>query len=304
MTSSAQDAFRPETRAPALKSILCPVDFSEFSSKAYDYAQSLAAHYKADLFVQHVLYSYPAFYKDAAYEESCRKLQADTLRKLKRFVRDRTRTKVQPQCAVQDGSATDHILGFAEARGVDLIVMGAYGLRGVDRLLLGSVTESVLRKAKCPVLAVRKPAHDFVSPGAKADPVSLKRIVLGMDFSDHAHHALNYAVSLAREYNAELTLLHVLEHHVEPGDLQSATAEASRELEQSMPAGAHKPSLLKFLIRKGKPFKQIIELALETQTDLVIMGVRGRGCLDSALFGSTAYRVIQLGPCPVLAVHI
>lgn len=304
MIDSAADTSQPEASAPALKSILCPIDFSEFSSKAFDYAQSLAAHYRAALFVQHVLYTYPAFYTDDAYRESCHKLQADTLQKLKQFIRGQTRTKIEPQCVVREGEATDQILTFAEAQGTDLIVMGAYGLRGVDRLLLGSVTERVLRKAQCPVLAVRKPVHDFVSPREKGDPVSLKRIVLGMDFSDHAHHALNYAVSLAREYNAELTLLHVLEHHVEPGDLQSATTEASRELEQSMPAGAHKPSLVKFSTRRGKPFQQIIEFAKDAQSDLVIMGVRGRGCLDSALFGSTAYRVIQLGPCPVLAVHI
>ena len=57
------------------------------------------------------------------------------------------------------------------------------------------------------------------------------------------------------------------------------------------------------MVRIGKPYQQIIQLALEAQSDLVIMGVRGRGALDVALFGSTTYRVIQLGPCPVLAVH-
>ena len=56
-------------------------------------------------------------------------------------------------------------------------------------------------------------------------------------------------------------------------------------------------------MRIGKPYDQIIDAAMEAQTDLVIMGVRGRSSLSSALFGSTTYRVIQLGPCPVLAVH-
>jgi nucleotide-binding universal stress UspA family protein len=58
------------------------------------------------------------------------------------------------------------------------------------------------------------------------------------------------------------------------------------------------------MVRIGKPYQQIIQLARETETDLVIMGVRGRGALDMTLFGSTTYRVIQLGSCPVLAVHI
>ena len=287
-----------------LKTILCPIDYSEFSVKAYDYAQSLAWHYNAELLLQHVRYSFPAFYIDASYKEIRRKLQTDALQKLREFSKRQTRTQVQPQCFVQDGDASDKILSFTQSKGVSLIVMGTHGLRGVDRLMLGSVTEKVLRKAKCPVLAVRKPVHDFVSPGKNVDPVSLKKIVLGMDFSDHARHALNYALSLAREYHAELTLLHVSEHPAGSADLEAATAEAMKELEQSIPVGAHKPSLAKFLMRNGKPFQQILEFAREAQTDVVIMGARGRGSLDSALFGSTTYRVIQLGPCPVLAVHL
>ncbi len=287
---------------PRLKSILCPIDFSEFSVKAYDYAQSLAWHYKADLLVQHVLYSHTAFYEDDAYKDTCRRVRADARRKLKEFAKLHARAKVQPQCVVNEGSAGDLILSFAEAQAVNLIVMGTHGLRGIDRLMLGSVTERVLRKARCPVLAVRKPTHDFVSPEGNADPVNLKRIVLCMDFSDHAQRALNYALSIAREYKSELTLLHVLEH-LGAADLQTATAKVTKQLKESMPPRARKPLLVRFLVRIGQPYQQIIEVALEAQTDLVIMGVRGRSSLDSALFGSTTYRVIQLGPCPVLAVH-
>jgi nucleotide-binding universal stress UspA family protein len=288
---------------PQLKSILCPIDFSEFSVKAYDYAQSLAWHYKAELLVQHVRYSFPAFYIDAAYKEIRRKLRNDALRKLREFAKRQTRILVQPQCVVQDGNASDKILSFAETQGVNLIVMGTHGLRGVDRLMLGSVTERVLRKACCPVLVVRKPVHDFVSPGENTDPINLKRIILGMDFSDHAHRALKYALSIAREYHAELTLLHVLEHLPGSKDLQSATAKVTKQLKELVSTRARKPPLVKFLVRIGKPYQEIIEVASETQTDLAIMGVRGRSSLDSALFGSTTYRVIQLGPCPVLAVH-
>jgi nucleotide-binding universal stress UspA family protein len=61
---------------------------------------------------------------------------------------------------------------------------------------------------------------------------------------------------------------------------------------------------IKTAVRVGKPYQQIIQLAVEAQIDMVAMGVRGRGALDLAVFGSTTYRVLQLGPCPVLAVHI
>ena len=57
------------------------------------------------------------------------------------------------------------------------------------------------------------------------------------------------------------------------------------------------------MVRRGSAYEEIIQLALEAQTDVVIMAVRGRGTLNAAVFGSTTYRVIQLGPCPVFAVH-
>ena len=288
---------------PRFKSLLCPIDFSEFSVKAYDYAQSLAWHYKAELLVQHVLYSYPAFYIDDSYKATCRKLRTDALQKLKDFARRQTRTKVRPKCILQDGIPSDQILSLAETQAVNLIVMGTHGLGGFDRFMLGSVTEKVLRKAPCPVLVVRKPAHDFVAPGEKADPINIKKIVLCMDFSKHAVRALNHAFSITKQYNAELTLLHVLEHPPGSADTQSTTAKATEQLRESVPPRALKPCLVKFLVRIGKPYQEIIEVASETQTDLAIMGVRGRSSLNSALFGSTTYRVIQLGPCPVLAVH-
>jgi len=57
-------------------------------------------------------------------------------------------------------------------------------------------------------------------------------------------------------------------------------------------------------VRIGKPYEQIIQLAVEAQIDMAAMAVHGRGALDLAVFGSTTYRVLQLGPCPVLVVHV
>jgi nucleotide-binding universal stress UspA family protein len=87
-------------------------------------------------------------------------------------------------------------------------------------------------------------------------------------------------------------------------DIQSTIARATVELKDSVPPQLRKRLPIKFLIRIGKPYQQIVEFALEAQSDLMIMGVRGRGSLKSVLFGSTTYRVVQLGPCPVLVVHM
>lgn len=109
---------------------------------------------------------------------------------------------------------------------------------------------------------------------------------------------------MAKECGAELTLLHVLEDVSRLTELESEIQKVASQLEESIVAKTPEQCTVKVTVRIGKPYQQIIQLAVEAQMDLVIMGVRGRGALDTAIFGSTTYRVIQLGPCPVLTVHI
>ena len=291
-----------------IEKILCPLDFSEYSAKAYDYAQSLAQHYGARLLLQHVVQPLTSTYPYYAFPDSINEvfwnLDSHAEKKLAEFVAEHQRNGLNTERFVHSGTVTDCVLEFAEKEGVDMIVMGTHGRHGFDRLAMGSVTEKILRKARCPVLVVRNPAHDFVSPGDAAEPVRLERILFCTDFSDHSSRARSYALSLAMEYNAELTMLHVLEDLPAGEDLQAAVAACTRQLEEAVPEDARNWCKIRSAVRIGKPYQQILQIALETETDLVIMGVRGRNVVDLALFGSTAHRVIQLGTCPVLAVHI
>jgi len=205
---------------------------------------------------------------------------------------------------VQQGTASDSILAFAEAQDTDLIVIGTHGRRGFDRLMLGSVAERVIRKASCPVLAVCRPSHDFIVPGKQQGPVRLSRILFCTDFSENSQRALDHAISLSTEYTAECTLLHVLEDVPSSANIEQAIATATERLDKLIPPEGRKTGRIGTIVRIGKPYEQIIQLALEAQTDIVVMAVRGRNALDLAVFGSTTYRVIQLGPCPVLAVHV
>ena len=168
-----------------IERILCPIDFSEFSARAYDYAQSLARHYQANLFLNHIVdFGIPPYeyYTPAVdYNELFQKLCADARDHLQEFAKSHTRNGVHPECFVQEGGVTDSILSFAEAQMVDLIVMGTHGLKGLDRVTLGSVAEKVLRKACCPVLVVRKAGHDFIGPGStqESDPVAQDHLLYG-----------------------------------------------------------------------------------------------------------------------------
>jgi nucleotide-binding universal stress UspA family protein len=293
-----------------MKLILCPIDFSEFSARAYDHALSLAEHYQAKLVAQHVveLWRYPSadFAASAElYEEFRHSLRESRKKQLQEFVKNHTHDEIQTELVVHQGMAPDSILSFAQAQKTDVIVMGTHGRRGYDRLMLGSVTDRVMRRAPCPILAVSKPSHDSVAAGKERNHVQhLSRILCCVDFSGNSERALNYAISATAEYDAELTLLHVLEGSPSAAKTEKAIAAATERLDRLISPAERKTLKIKTAVRIGKPYSQIIQLTMEAQIDLVTMGVRGRGALDVAMFGSTTYRVMQLGPCPVLAVHV
>jgi len=293
-----------------VKLILCPIDFSEFSVRAYRYALSVAEHYRAKLVAQHIveIWRYPSvgFVASAhLYEEFCQAVRESGKEQLQEFVKNHTHDAIQPELVVHLGMAPDSILSFAQVQKADVIVMGTHGRRGYDRLMLGSVTDRVMRRAPCPVLAVPKAPQGPMAAGEEQPHLHhLNRILFCTDFSENSERALNYAISATTEYDAELTLLHVLEEVPSPAKREEAIAAATRQLDQLIPPEGRKALKIKTAVRIGKPYRQIIQLALEAQIDMVTMGVRGRGALDLAVFGSTTYRVMQLGPCPVLAVHV
>lgn len=291
-----------------IKGILCPVDFSEFSKRAYWCALSLAKRYKAKLFVHHVveLWQHPAanFAPAKSFSEFYQNLLDRTATQLQEFV-NAYPDQVGRECVVQEGTASDCILSFAQSKNVDMIVMGTHGRRGFDHLMLGSVTERVLRRASCPVLVVRDPSREVVKVEQSPDAIRLKRIVYCADFSKSSWEALDYALSLSAEYDAELTMMHVVERVATSSEaFEGAKAKAVALLEGMVSARSAQSAKAKIVVCAGEAYREIIKFASENQTDMVVMAVRGRGALDLATFGSTTHRVIRLGPCMVLAVRV
>ena len=296
-----------------IKLFLCPIDFSEFSVRAYHHALSVAAHYQAKVAVLHVveLSRHPSLGFAASaglYDDSSRAFHKDAEEQLQQFVKRHTNSEIQPELSVELGNAADTILSFAQARNADVIVMGTHGRRGYDRLMLGSVTDRVMRTSPRPVLVVCQPPHESAAGvderGHHVHVHHLSRILFCADFSENSERALKYAVSLTSEYDAELTLLHVLEKVPPPARAAEAIAAATKQLENLIPAEERKTLKIATAARIGKAYEQIIQFALESQIDLAVMGVHGRGGLDLAVFGSTTYRVMQLGPCPVFVAHV
>ena len=294
---------------PDIRRILCPVDFSEFSVRAYRHALSLAQRYGAELFVQYVVdpWRNPCsgfMVAGGFFGDFFQQLIQNAEKEIQALVKSHADNAIQPQCIVEEGMAPDAILEFAEAQKTDLIVMGTHGRRGFDRLMLGSVTERVMRKALCPVLVIHNPSNDLIGSGTDQHPVQLNKILFCTDFSENSQQALGYAFSVAAKYGAELILLHVLEHIPDSATSEKVISAATEQLDRLIPPEVCRTGKNTAIVRIGKPYEQIIQLALEAQTDIVIMAVCSRNVMDLAVFGSTTHRVILLGPCPVLVVHV
>ena len=142
--------------------------------------------------------------------------------------------------------------------------------------------------------------------------IQLKRVLLPTDFSESARHAFTYAVSFAREYQAELYLLHVVEvlpmgyaGELFPAAMTQVVDEIStyaRDELQKLADEALRRGCATVSQRtaQGKPAAEIARVAQEESIDLIVLGTHGHGVLNRALFGSTTDRVTRKAPCPVL----
>src|SRR5512138_2959823 len=176
--------------------LLCPVDFSETSSHAVDLAALLACHHKARLTALHVV----AATEEPPLDESL----DDRRREVVAFLAPAADKHIPLDIVVEVGQPARHILECAAALPADLIVMGTHGKSGFEHLVLGSVTEKVLRKARCPVLTV--------PPRATTSwRLPFERVLCPVDFSGSSTVAVRAALSLSKESGAHVTLLHVLE---------------------------------------------------------------------------------------------
>jgi len=287
-----------------IEKILCPVDFSEFSDRAGEHGHSLAREFGAKLFVLHVAEPFVAIHPSdispSLIDQVNAQQSADAEEKVRGLAARQNWNDVEHEVVLERGPVADTIIRFVEAKNIDVIAMGTHGRRGLDRLVLGSVTERILRTARAPVLAVHSlPKRSDV----REEPVQFRRILFCTDFSDNSPRALEYAFQLACKYKAGISLLHVIERSDGGKDLQAEKRQVLHQLQAVVPQNVQNCATVEPAVRAGKTHQEILEHAAETQTDLIVMGVRGRNALDLALFGSTTQRVIQLGQWPVLVVR-
>jgi nucleotide-binding universal stress UspA family protein len=286
--------------------VLCPVDFSDASQRALDHAAALAHWYEARLTVLNVFPVMPVMdVPPLVLDEKTRDEITGQLRQFTAVVPSTIPLELRVE---QADSIHEAIRDAVSSRGVDLLVMGSHGRSGFKRLLLGSVAERVIRHASCPTMIVPPHAHDVVPEG----PVRYRTILCPVDFSQQSIHAVEYALNLAEEADAELCVLHVLPpltaelHELETSfaDLRSQIeGDRLRRLSELIPADAGTYCTVHTALRQGAVHREILTAAAEPPADLIVMGARGRGALDAAIFGSNTARVVRAACCPVLVIH-
>jgi nucleotide-binding universal stress UspA family protein len=286
--------------------VLCPVDFSEISRRAFNHATALAQWYDATLTVLNVFPVMPVLDVPPLVLDD--KLRNELTRDLRRFT-ELVPAGVRLELRVEQADLIhEQIREDVRNSHVDLLVMGSHGRSGFKRLLLGSVAERVIRHAPCPTMIVPAHAHDVVPER----PVRYRTILCPVDFSEHSSRAVEYAVTLAEEADAELRLLHVLPPLAgELSELESSfedlrlqiEGDRLRRLGELVPADAAAYCTVHTALRQGAVHREIIAAAAEHPADLIVMGAQGRGALDAAIFGSNTARVARAACCPVLVVR-
>lgn len=284
-----------------IRSILCPVDFSDTSRTALRAAARFARQFKASL---HLLFVEDPLLASVAglSTPACPGLRDE----LKQFVADTPDLDlpVDPTMHVATGHPAEEIVGLAQREHVDAIVMGTHGLTGVQKAFFGSTTARVLRRTTTPVLMVPPLAAGI---DKARDLEGLGSILVLSDFGPAACSAASAAARLAEAVGARLVLVHVMPPLSAPSSWSSRAQAAmecrTTEVHQRMclaMAPLEKQGPVESVIVQGNIAERIAELARTSHTGLIVMGLEREA--HGSRLGPTAYAVICGAPVPVLAV--
>ncbi len=284
-----------------LANILWTTDFSSASEASLLYAISIACRYDSQIYMAHVI-------RPDTYQLVPPEALGQTLAQTRRYAEQQMgellvsgRLRGIPhQVLVGEGELWSVVSGFLEKYEIDLIVTGTHGRTGVRKLLLGSVAEEIFRLASCPVLTVGPRASKEVPAESE-----LRHILYATDFTPTAGRAAAYALSLAQEHEAHLTLLHVVKEVIEGPSPNAALLQSffAKRLSALVPADAEQWCEPEAVVESGSPAEAILETALDRQADLIVLGVRRTANFPGHLPPATAYKVVCQAHCPVLTVR-
>lgn len=299
-----------------VSSILVPTDFSDHAEHALLYAASLGERFGTTLHLLHVVTLH-------GLENDTKEAFPDMTQLLKRA--DQVARERLDAGAATDGSgevsviksltrainAPEAIVDYANRKSIDLIVISTRGLTGLHNVLLGSVTERVVRFAPCPVLVVERGDRDFVAPDSGA--VTIKRVVVADNFSHVADQALRKAIGFLSPYKPEVHLVHAIETAVPPvyalAGVESVaqlypdlTERLGATLAERAEAAVPASWTSSCVVREGKPHKVVSKYAREVEADLLVVAAETQIELSERPLGGTTERIVRHAPCPALVI--
>jgi nucleotide-binding universal stress UspA family protein len=277
------------------KRILCPVDFSEFSTRAFRYAIAFAQQYKSEVIAFHCAPMIPVpFLYGAEFSSGMPAFSYDPSEELQRFIESFKAFDLSIKMRVDEGDPASRILNAISEEKADLVVMGTHGLGGYEEILMGSVTNKILHKTQIPVLTVCKPTKTILS-GDPQQPLLIGKILCAVKAADIRIPMLSRAMAMARSNQATIVFFNVQESSQQKNNL--------KDLKELIEPEKEKLCKVEFAEGSGRPVDEIIKAIRQFEIDLVIMGHHSQTPMALEGLGSITLRVIPKSNCPVLVVR-
>jgi nucleotide-binding universal stress UspA family protein len=305
---------RCNMRAQEIRNILVPIDFSKISIQAIDSAKRLAQRFGSKVHLANVQEPfYPAMFVGAGAPvpvspiETAEEVRKSAARRLRTLAKANRLTGICD--AVISAPVFDEICTIARAIPADLIVMPTHGRTGLKHLFLGSVAERVVQHSPCPVFIARKSKRLRKT----ATTLSIRTILVPVDFSGCSVVGLKYAIAFAKRVAARLIVFHALDlGYADTADgfamydlsaLQDAAREAAEgQMRKFLRAAKFGGVKFESVITVGPPLWEICAFAESRHVDLIITATHGWTGFKHVLIGSTAEQVVRYAPCSVLVV--
>lgn len=277
-----------------IKRILVPADLSEKSILSLQYARFFAERFSSAVTLLHVEPTDFGVSEPGAGLPLYINSTADYIAALQKEIRayaDEVFLGMPYEVVIVVGQAAPAIVAEEEEREADLVVMATHSLHGWRRLILGSVTEGVLRGSDCPVLSVSRTQRRLTT----SDPV--KKVLCPINFTETARASLEYASGLTAALEGELVVVHVAESE----DRMRAVAGEIDVRAWIDPAVQNRCSYREIILRGG-PAERVLDCAEDLGADLIVIGAQHKRFHDETVIGTTTERLVRSAQVPVLTV--
>ncbi len=293
-SATKADEIHLETVRIRFRNILVATDFSPKSRKALRMAVAVARRFAAKVHLVHVatpvVYAADLSMAPATMEISVTKAQAS----LKEWANHPMLTGIKHREVVLEGALAEELQQYVDENHIDLVVTGTAGRKGMEKLFMGSAAENIVRHLSCPVM--------IAGPELGVTPVRYESILLATSLAPTSLRAAQYAVSLAEDLDARLTLLHVGGPGSRAFD-DKGRHEIYQQLRNLLPLDSECWCRPKVRLEQGEPAKQILAAAAQDDADLIVMSSHEDPLFADHAPWSVLAKVIREAKCPVLAVR-